>query len=101
MSADVVRLPTAARRQVQQPRGLARPYREANPWPGEHKLPARRDAERAVRHLTAAEIIVQAMLESLPADARKAVADRVMRLDFLSEQDAARRAALIVARVGR
>jgi hypothetical protein len=45
-NTNVVRLPTAAARKVQQPTAAARAYCRAHPWPGEHIMPQIRAFER-------------------------------------------------------
>lgn len=73
-TTNVVRLPTAARRQVKQQwndstRAARQALREACPWPGEYKLPADRareakeSAKPSIAHipLTPALIIASAM----------------------------------------
>ena len=96
---EVVRLPTAARRQVKQRSSVAiRAFRADNPWPGEYVLPVRRDAACAIAGLSAAEIIVTAMLANLPDDQREAAVDRVYRFNFLLDDPVAQRAAAIAAK---
>lgn len=79
---NVIRLPTAAARQVSQPTGkAAREYRvafrEAHPWPGEFLWPTQREAARrlAERQDALAGLnqspelaIIAAMLRSMPSD---------------------------------
>ena len=87
MSADLVRLPTAAARPVQQPTGrAARDYRaafrEANPWPGDFAWPVQRAAARRLaerRDVLAGMAqspelaILLAMLRFMPAERIEAI----------------------------
>lgn len=82
MTANLIRLPTAARRMVQQPSGRAAKeyratFRAAHPWPGEYVWPTQRAAARrlAERQDALAGLnqspelaIIAAMLRSMPSD---------------------------------
>jgi len=72
----VVRLPTAARRQVQQPcnkagREARRAFKAAHPWPGEHIFPCHRDAMRGIRELRARPTTPAVSLARAIIDARE------------------------------
>lgn len=96
--SNVVRLPTAAPRKVEQPSGPARrAYRQANPWPGQYRSGFERRCQSLAESLTAAELIALAALVSLPDDQRKAAAANLTRLWFCSDNATALRAADIAA----
>lgn len=77
MSAAVVKLPTAARRQVKQPcnkwsREAKRAMREAQPVRFDYRPPWRREAEaiaRAIYPMTPERWLMVAMLHAMPAEA--------------------------------
>ena len=86
-STDVVRLPTAAPRQVKQPcnkagRASRRAFREASPWPREYICPGRRAALRQAEELfgveqTPALALALAIVAELNEEARLRVIGRV------------------------
>ena len=85
--SNVVILPTAAARQVQQPwnkqtRDQKRSLQDANPWPGEYFRPGEREAiqkaklVRSVRQTPALRIVF-AVLEAMDLETRQKVVARL------------------------
>lgn len=100
MSATVIRLPTAARRKVQQRSVRAvRAAKAASPWPGEYRPPHQRDADAmAARAGRSPELLILlALLKTLPVDQRRAVQDTVYRVQFAVGDDVSLLAASLVA----
>lgn len=96
VQSNVVRLPTAAERKVQQPSGSAmREYRQANPWPDRYLTHFHRHCRRLAESMTPAELIAAAVLVSLPEAQRMTAARTINRIAFCSENPNAERAAEI------
>ena len=99
-TTNVVRLPTAAPRRVQQRYNRhLRDYRAANPWPGEYIEPSRREADRRFQGIsrTPELLIVLALLKALPPEAQLKAKDTVHSTFFHIGDEASRAASAIVA----
>lgn len=100
MSAPVIRLPTAAKRKVQQRDIKAvRAFKAAHPWPGSHQTPRERDAEKMVASAGRSPelLILLALLKTLPDDQRRAVQDIVHRVHFAVGDDVSLAASALIA----
>lgn len=85
MTATVIRLPTAARRQVKQSSIRAvRQFKADNPWPGEYKMPYQRDGDAIVGQADGSTemMILLALMKSLPAEQQQMVRDSLYRVQF-------------------
>jgi hypothetical protein len=97
-NSNVVRLPTAARRQVIQPTRAQREYLASQPkWPGEHLWPAERDARRMAAEKSPELLIVMAIIKVLTPEQRIEAANIVHKVSFLSGDDQSRTASIIMA----
>lgn len=100
MSNNVVRLPTAARRQVQNPVRAAREYRRSQPqWPGAMMTPATADAKALTAHRSPELLIALCILKALPPEQREAATDAIHWLAFHADDAVSRLASSLVSRV--
>lgn len=100
MTSTVIRLPTAARRKVQQRSIRAvRQFKAENPWPGEYKPSHVRDANTMVAQAQRSPelLILLALLKTLPAEQRQAIQDTVHRVHFVVGDDVSLLASSLVA----
>jgi hypothetical protein len=86
-ASNIVRLPTAARRKVNNPTGkIARDYRINNPWPA-----------RSLRQAMSVEMVAfLAIIRALPPEQRRAAAEFVRVYSWSSEDELYRQMADIL-----
>ncbi|QGP80024.1 hypothetical protein [Sphingobium sp. CAP-1] len=104
MTAVITRLPTAARRKVQQRSIRAvRQFKAENPWPGVSKPPHVRDAEASVSQVGRSPelLILLALLKSLPDAQRQAIKDTVHRIHFAVGDEVSLAACSLLSGIGR
>lgn len=95
---NIVRLPTAAPRQIHNPARAAREYRKVQPlWPVARRLPVQADAKALSR--SPELLITMAILKALPIEQRRAAQDAVHLLAFHAGDDVSRLASQIVSRL--
>lgn len=99
-SCNVVRLPTAAPRKINQPSRAAREYRREQPtWPGFPMTPAKADAKALTVHRSPELLIALCILKALPPEQRRAAQDAVHWLAFHADDEVSRLASSIVSRL--
>ena len=82
-NSNIVKLPTAARRQVKNSAPAIRAYRASQPkWPGDYKWPAARVAETLAKQLeinrTPELLLVMCILKELTSDQRLKIKNNVL-----------------------
>lgn len=98
--SNVIRLPTAAPRKVEQRSIRAvRAYKAANPWPGEYIWPARREAMAQVQRADGIpeRLALIAVMSTLTPEQKRAAQDAVHCLHFRAGDDLSLVASAIIA----
>jgi len=86
LSTNVVRLPTAAPRKVQQRYNrYMREFRAANPWPGDHQRPESRYASSISQ--TPELLIAMAVFKCLTDEQKAQARHMVMQVHLMSPND--------------
>ena len=101
-NSNVVRLPTAARRQVAQSVRAARAYRADQPeWPGTYLSPHVREAKYMASNKSPELLILMAIMKVMPKEQRVAAANIVHNVSFFSGDDVSHDASIIMAELAR